>query len=346
MPDVVLPEVSEVLYGGRPWAFHAAPWETFLAALPDQCVDLVFCSPPYEQARLYLEGGVDLGVARGTEAWVAWLVEFFRAATRVCRGLVAAVVEGQTKGYRWTAGPALLMADLHRTGFNLRKPPAYHRVGIPGSGGPDWFRNDYEFCVCVTPRGRLPWSDPTACGHPPRWAPGGAMSHRLADGARVNQWGMGVAADGGLTATSKGADGGGSKDRQQRLPRKPSHVVLTKGRTNRMPDGTMRDQSYAPPVLANPGNVVRCKAGGGRMGSPLAHENEAPYPEALAERFVLSFCPPGGIVLDPFLGSGTTCAVAHRHGRRALGCDLRPSQVALATRRMATVQPELFGGVP
>ena len=27
--------------------------------------------------------------------------------------------------------------------------------------------------------GKLPWSDNTACGHPPKWAPGGEMSHRL-----------------------------------------------------------------------------------------------------------------------------------------------------------------------
>jgi hypothetical protein len=329
MPDVVLPEVSEVLYGGRAWAFHAAPWEAFLAALPDQSVDLVFCSPPYEQARLYLEGGADLGVARGTEAWVAWLVEFFRAATRVCRGLVAAVVEGQTKGYRWTAGPALLMADLHRAGFNLRKPPAYHRVGIPGSGGPDWFRNDYEFVVCVTPRGRLPWSEPTACGHPPRWAPGGAMSHRMHDGKRVNA--HGVRRDGARIGNRRG------RDDHRAASERPAHA-------SRLERGN--GEGYAPPVVANPGNVVKCLAGSGQMGSRLAHENEAPFPEKLAEFFVLSCCPPGGVVLDPFLGSGTTCAVAHRHGRRALGCDLRPSQVALATRRMATVQPELFGGTP
>jgi hypothetical protein len=302
-----------VLYGGRPWAFHAAPWETFLAALPDQSVDLVFCSPPYEQARLYLEGGQNLGVARKTEEWVAWLVGFFREATRVCRGLVAAVVEGQTRGYRWTAGPALLMADLHRAGFNLRKPPAYCRVGIPGSGGPDWFRNDYEFCVCVTPKGRLPWSDPTACGHEPIYPPGGKMSHRLPNGERVD----------------------GCKTRRDKRFRDKGHS-----------GGKEELQGYVPPDVANPGNVIRCKVGGGRMGSDMASLNEAPFPEKLAEFFVLSCCPPGGVVLDPFLGSGTTAAVAHRHGRKALGCDLRPSQVAIAERRMAAVQPELFGGTP
>ena len=70
------------------------------------------------------------------------------------------------------------------------------------------------------------------------------------------------------------------------------------------------------------------------MGSPLAHENEAPFPESLAEFFVRSFCPPGGTVLDPFMGSGTTLAVAQRTGREAIGIDLRESQVELTNRRV------------
>jgi len=70
------------------------------------------------------------------------------------------------------------------------------------------------------------------------------------------------------------------------------------------------------------------------MGHKLAHENEAPFPESLVEPFVLSFCPPDGIVLDPFSGSGTTAAVAMLHGRRYIGIDIRQSQVDLANRRI------------
>lgn len=46
------------------------------------------------------------------------------------------------------------------------------------------------------------------------------------------------------------------------------------------------------------------------MGSDLAHDNEAPFPETLTDFFVESFCPPGGTVLDIFCGSGTTLASA------------------------------------
>jgi DNA modification methylase len=79
---------------------------------------------------------------------------------------------------------------------------------------------------------------------------------------------------------------------------------------------------------------VRTKVGGGVLGHSLAHENEAPFPEDLAEFFVKSLCPPGGITLDPFSGSGTTASVAARNGRIGLGFDLRASQCALGRRRI------------
>ncbi len=71
------------------------------------------------------------------------------------------------------------------------------------------------------------------------------------------------------------------------------------------------------------------------MGSLLAHVNEAPFPEDLAEFFIKSFCPEGGTVLDPFCGSGTTCAVAKRFNRNSVGFDIRPEMAELTKRRLA-----------
>jgi hypothetical protein len=106
----------------------------------------------------------------------------------------------------------------------------------------------------------------------------------------------------------------------------------------------LTEDAYLPPVKANPGNVIRCNVGGGQMGHPLAHENEAPFPQDLAAFFVRSFCPPGGITCDPFAGSGTTLAAAVHWGRRALGCDVRESQVQLTRRRLSSVTPMLLLG--
>jgi DNA modification methylase len=82
--------------------------------------------------------------------------------------------------------------------------------------------------------------------------------------------------------------------------------------------------------------------GGGKLGHRLAHEVEAPMPVGLAERFVCWYCPPEGVVLDPFCGTGTTLHAAKQHGRRGIGCDVRADQVDLARRRLATVTPALL----
>ena len=266
---------------------------------PDNCVDLVFCSPPYEDARTY-----EIDFKLKGQDWVDWALCRFIECVRVCRGLVCWVVEGKTRKFRWSVTPALLMADLHRSGISLRKPPLYKRNGIPGSGGPDWLANKYEFIVCATSGGKLPWSDNKAMGHPPKCTRiGGAMSYRTQDGVRRNN---------------------------------PTGIRLQRiASRNRKKDGTREERTYFIPKTSNPGNIIDCgTCGGGHIGNSLAHENEAPFPEKLVEFFVRSFCPEDGITLDPFCGSGTTPAVAMKFGRKYIGIDIRQSQVELSNKRL------------
>ena len=61
--------------------------------------------------------------------------------------------------------------------------------------------------------------------------------------------------------------------------------------------------------------------------------HEAEFPEELARRVIKLFSPFGGVVLDPFVGSGTTTAVAKRLGRRWIGIDLDADYVGMARRR-------------
>ena len=259
---------------------------TWLQAQRTNSVDLIFTSPPYEDARHY-----GVGFKLKQQAWVDWALPRFIECVRVCRGLTCWVVEGRTRSYSWSATPVLLMADLVRAGITLRKPPIYQRFGIPGSGGPDWWRNDYETIICGTKGGRLVWSDNTATGSPPIYGVGGPMSNRTQSGAR-----------------GRGRNGAAPKP-------------------------------YSLPEKANPGNVINCgAAGGGNIGSEYAHENEAPFPEALVEPFILSFCRPGGTVLDPFCGSGTTLAVADRLYRSAVGLEIRQDQLDICVQRLSSVQ--------
>lgn len=287
---------------------------------PENSVDLVFGSGPYGKQRRYAgEPGV---TAMAGEAWVSWMAEVFAESCRVSRGLVAYVVNGSTKEFSNDMTPFLLAADLKRS----QSCPACGRRICPGLGAVGDFCS-YPSCKALTTSGAPTFrvrKPPLFC----RWGTCGSGSvdwfrdnyeliicatrwdvKRLPYGTPVNIGKSPKYASGG-PATSRGKD-----------------------------DRRTKAKKYAKPKIANPGNVLWHNVGKGHMGSDLSGENEAPFPQTLARDFILMFCPPGGIVLDPFVGSGTTPAAAVETGRRFYCSDVRESQVELASRRVrATIE--------
>ena len=70
---------------------------------------------------------------------------------------------------------------------------------------------------------------------------------------------------------------------------------------------------------------------------PYKGAHFATFPPALIEPCILAGSRPGDIVLDPFMGSGTTAAVALQHGRQYLGCELNPEYGPLQQERIMAV---------
>lgn len=68
-----------------------------------------------------------------------------------------------------------------------------------------------------------------------------------------------------------------------------------------------------------------------RIGHP------APFPVALAERVIRFYSYVGDTVLDPFMGSGTTCVAAKQNHRHYVGLDTKPEYCDLAQERLASV---------
>ena len=60
----------------------------------------------------------------------------------------------------------------------------------------------------------------------------------------------------------------------------------------------------------------------------------AVYPEELLRIPILSTCPEHGIVLDPFVGTGTTVSASIKFGRRGVGIDLSPEYVDISLKRV------------
>lgn len=104
----------------------------------------------------------------------------------------------------------------------------------------------------------------------------------------------------------------------------------------RTPSGNERPD--APPVLIGPTKNKRSVWT--VNAKPYSGAHFATYPEELIEDCILAGSPIGGVVLDPFMGSGTTAAVAARMQRRWVGCELNASYDHLQRERTGRVWVE------
>lgn len=68
----------------------------------------------------------------------------------------------------------------------------------------------------------------------------------------------------------------------------------------------------------------------------------APFPDKLANDHIISWSNKGDIVLDPMCGSGTTCKMAKRLGRKYIGIDIGERYCELSRRRINATTPPLF----
>jgi DNA modification methylase len=74
------------------------------------------------------------------------------------------------------------------------------------------------------------------------------------------------------------------------------------------------------------------------------HPNEKPF--RLVQRFIQAHTKPGDIILDPFMGSGTTCVAAAMEGRKFIGVELDPKYFEIARRRVEhCIRPGMFAEV-
>jgi DNA modification methylase len=97
------------------------------------------------------------------------------------------------------------------------------------------------------------------------------------------------------------------------------------------------DQSVCLPVLKRNKRSVWIVA-----TQPYSEAHFATFPEKLIEPCILAGCPKGGIVLDPFIGSGTTGKVALKFGRNFIGIELNPKYVKIAEKRLQNIQLKIM----
>lgn len=102
-------------------------------------------------------------------------------------------------------------------------------------------------------------------------------------------------------------------------------------------NGKHQDKVWQPhPRGAKPRDVIEVPVLSNGMSERTAHPTQKP--EELLRKIILASSNPGDLVIDPFLGSGTTVVVAEQLGRRWMGCDVSEEYCGWAVDRLQHVE--------
>ena len=125
---------------------------------------------------------------------------------------------------------------------------------------------------------------------------------------------------------------------------KSSFAVLSKspGKTGlgakRQKNGSIKPMSFVVGEFKCRGTVWDYQSSSTERNA-VKTEHPATFPDALADDLVRCFSKPGDLVLDPFLGSGTTAVISANRGRRFVGCEISPKYVEIVKRRLWKESP-------
>lgn len=241
-----------------------------MANMPDNSVDMIVTSPPYDGIRDYKGFTLDLS-AVGVQSY------------RVLKegGIAVVVIQDQTKDFGKTLTSFRMTVDwCDNIGFKLFECLIYKKLGAEGAWWNKRFRVDHEYMM-VFLKGKRPMY---------------------------------------------------FNKEPLKIPSKHGGKVMTGG-------GTRLTNGIRIPTRAIKINPLKCRgtvwcyetAGD---GSRLKHLHPATYPDQLPYDFIQCFCPENGVVLDPFVGSGTTALAAKTLNRNYIGIDISEEYVNLSKRRI------------
>jgi site-specific DNA-methyltransferase (cytosine-N4-specific) len=290
-----------------------------LATLPDASIDCIVTSPPYFGLRDY---GVDgqIGAEPTPEHFVAALTAVFREARRVLADdgtlwLNLGDSYQSNGGHRsigensWREGRSNLDAQAAaRVRSDL---PPKNLLGIPWRTA--FALQDDGWIL----RNEIIWAKPNAMPESVTDRMSNRHEHVFMFSKRAKYWFD-------LDAVREPATERNYDQAPTWEERKASGEAMRAGLAGSPKMGHVG--VGANPAGRNPGDVWSIPT------TPFSAAHFATMPPALAERCILAGCRPGGVVLDPFSGSGTTGMAAARHGRKYIGIELNEEYLALSLR--------------
>lgn len=233
--------------------------------IPDDSIDLVVTSPPYDNLRSYN------GYSFNFEEIAKELWRVIKPGGVVVWVVGDATVKGSETGTSFRQ--ALYFKEL---GFNLHDTMIWEKTGrLPTQ---DRYYAVFEY-MFIFSKGK-----PKAMNF--------ICDHKTVNGGRIQQ-----------------------KDK-----------VINKGKNVKSQGTFVRNEFSRRP------NIWKIHVGRNKTGHP------AVFPEQLANDHILSWSNPGDIVLDPFMGSGTTAKMAILNDRRYIGFEMSAEYCAIAEERLSGVQ--------
>ena len=130
-------------------------------------------------------------------------------------------------------------------------------------------------------------------------------------------------------------------DRPNYFNKEPLKVPSKHGGKVMTGSGARKTNGETQRTVTRPINIMKCRGtvwdylmAGDK--NPLKRKNPAVFPDKIPYDSIQCFCPEGGIVLDPFCGSGSPLVTAKQLGRRYIGIDIEEEYCALAEERIRT----------
>ncbi|KFK94565.1 MULTISPECIES: site-specific DNA-methyltransferase [unclassified Serratia (in: enterobacteria)] len=330
-----------------------------MRSMPEKAFHTCITSPPYFGLRDY---GVDgqIGLEPTPEEFIEMLVGVFREVRRVLRddgtlwvnigdsyatggrggggSFMDARRDGAWKGESavtgWRSAPSgmkhkdligipwMLAFALRADGWYLRQDIIWHKPNPMPESVRDRCTKAHEYVFLFSKSPRY-YFDHDAFKEPVQSNKGNANSFR--GGAYVNG------------STFKNAQGGHRTVTGNTRSRRDSFKRSDSKRGQAIPGqayGTHRaerEESTWDTNMRNRRSVWTIAT------RPFRGAHFATFPPALVEPCILAGSPPGGAVLDPFGGSGTSAGVAVAHGRKAVLCELNPDYAAMVPGRVSSI---------
>ncbi|MBE2256607.1 MAG: site-specific DNA-methyltransferase [Ignavibacteria bacterium] len=243
----------------------------FMKSIPDNSIDLVVTSPPYDKIRNY-NGNLSFDLHKTGE-------QIYRVLKN--GGIAVLVIQDQTHNFGKSLTSFKTIIDwCENIGFKLFETVIYRKHGSEGAWWKQRFRIDHEYM--------------------PIFLKGDKPSYFNKESLKI------PSKHGGKIMTGSGSRKTNGKT--QKTVTRP--INLKKCR------GTIWDY-----LMAGDKN-------------PLKRKHPAVFPDKIPYDFIQCFCPENGIVLDPFVGSGSTLVMAKKLNRKFIGIDVEIEYCNLARERL------------